>query len=43
MCVVSHGCGGLAGGRDGGGGRHAGQSQVVVVCRKMPEYFQSAR
>ena len=24
-------------------GRHAGQSQVVVVCREMPEYISSAR
>ena len=46
MCVVSsHGCGGLGGGRDGGGGCwHVGQSQDrLVACREMLENFHSAR
>ena len=41
MCVVSHGYGGLGGGRHLAlDGMHAGQSQGVGACRKMPEHFQ---
>ena len=39
MCVVSHGYGGLGGGRDGGGGSPGG----LVECREMTENFPSAR
>ena len=42
MRVVSHGYGGLVGGRYGGG-MHSGQSQGLVACREMPEHFPSAR
>ena len=45
MCVVSHGYGGLGGGRDGGGGQYCMQDKAMklVTCREMPEHFLSAR
>ena len=42
MGVVSHGHGGLGGGRDGGGGCHA-KTSWLVACLVMPEHFPSAR
>ena len=45
MCVVSHGYGGLGGGRDGGGGWHRCWTKSIglVACLEMPEHFLSAR
>ena len=44
MCVVCHGYGGLGGGRDGGGGWYACETNLrgLVACREMPEHFPSA-
>ena len=44
MGVVSHGYGGLGGGRNGGGAWHVcGITPVVLLtCREMSEHFQSA-
>ena len=45
MCVVSHGHGGLGGGRDRGGGCYAcgTKSRGLVACREMPEHFPITR
>ena len=45
MCVVSRGCGGLGGGRDGGGDWYAWETKprVLVACRESQEHFPSAR
>ena len=41
MCVDSHGCGGLDGGRAGGGGLYAcgTKPRGLVTCREMPEHY----
>ena len=42
MCVVVMAMvGGMGTGMELVLGKHAGQSQVVVVCREMPDNFQS--
>ena len=45
LCVVSHGYGGLGGGRDGGGGWYACRTKPrgLVACQEMPGHFLSAR
>ena len=48
MCVVSHGHGGLGGGRDGGGGwyacgtktRERRKTRGLIERRQMPEHFR---
>ena len=44
MGVVSHSCGGLGGGMDGGGGSYANGTKPggLVACRQMLEHFLSA-
>ena len=45
MCIVSHGHGGVGGGRDGGSGRYAcgTKSRGLVVCREVPGNIRSER
>ena len=43
VCVAGRGCGGLGGGRDGGGGWHACGRKPggLVACWEMLEHFPS--
>ena len=45
MCVVSHGYGGMGGGRDGSCGWYAYRMRPrrIVACREMPEHFLNVK